>query len=123
MLDRSAPKNRVNVVLYSLMVVWGRISIDGCLGVFRPAWPSSLWRDRRLASRTPADEDDSIGSQRAVVADGIWHSTAAAGVPSASPAPTMSPMTSLVDADRAAQAAMTRMPMCLVRQITPVSLR
>ena len=80
MMYRSAPKNRVNLVLYNVIVVWERIFIDGFLGVFRPALPTSLWRERRLASRTPADEDGSIGSQREVVADCIWHSTAAAGV-------------------------------------------
>jgi hypothetical protein len=66
MLDRSAPKNRVNLVLYNVMVVWGRIFIDGCLGVFRPAWPSSLWRDRRLAYRTLEDRKAATAASRVV---------------------------------------------------------
>jgi hypothetical protein len=64
MLYRSVPKNRVNLVLYRVMVVCGRIFIDGFLGVIHPALPTSRFRDRRHAYRTPADEDGSIGSKR-----------------------------------------------------------
>jgi hypothetical protein len=61
MLYRFVPKNRVNLVLYRVIVVCGRIFIDGFLGVVHPALPTSRFRDRRHAYRTSADEDGSIG--------------------------------------------------------------
>ena len=59
MLCRTVPKNSVNLVLYRVIVVCRRIFIDGFLGVVQTAWPTSGLRDRRHASRSPADEDDS----------------------------------------------------------------
>jgi hypothetical protein len=80
--------------VYGVIVVCGRIFIDGFLGVVHPALLPSGWRGRRFTYRTLEDKE-----------------AATAVSPAASPTPTMSPLASLVDAGRAAQAAIARLPM------------
>jgi hypothetical protein len=64
MLYRSVPKYRMNLLLYRVIMVCGRICIEGFLGVGHLALPTSGVRDRRHAYRTSEDEDGSIGSKR-----------------------------------------------------------
>jgi hypothetical protein len=72
MLCRTVPKNRVNLVLYRVIVVCGRIFIDGFLGFIHPALPTSRLCDRRHTYRTLDNKVVSHHRTYAMVANRVY---------------------------------------------------